>query len=142
MRGYPAVDADEEGWSELVAVSADELTGLGSGLDWVWREDRIQRLLSSSQSNVLFLGGCSPNQGRFYPRFAHIVLLTAPASFIAQRLATRTTNSYGKDAEEVARTLALQQSIEPLLRRAADLEVETSAPLDQVVATILRHIQE
>jgi hypothetical protein len=119
----------------------DEPTGLGPGQDWVWREDRIQDLLSSDDVEVLFLSGCSPNQGKFYPQFDHIVLLTAPAAVIAERLATRTTNPYGKHPDEVARVLALQQTIEPLLRAGAGLEVDTSAPLDQVVATVLRLAQ-
>lgn len=107
----------------------------------MWREDRIQELLSSDDAEVLFLSGCSPNQGKFYPQFDHIVLLTAPAAVLVARLATRTTNSYGKHPDEVARVLALQQTVEPLLRRGAGVEVDTSAPLDQVVATVLRLVQ-
>jgi len=34
--------------------------------------------------------------------------------------------------------LALQQTVEPLLRKAATHEINTSAPMDQVVATVLR----
>jgi shikimate kinase len=86
-RGYKAVDADDHGLSEWVAVPLDEPTGLGRGQDWVWREDRIQDLLASDDAEVLFLSGCSPNQGTFYPQFDHIVLLTAPAAVIVERLA-------------------------------------------------------
>ncbi len=32
-RGYRSVDADEAGWSEVVAVPEEELTGLGPGQD-------------------------------------------------------------------------------------------------------------
>ncbi len=139
-RGHHAVDADYDGFSELVSVPDDELTGLGTGQDWVWREDRIQELLSGTGIGVLFVGGCAANQGKFYPRFDHIVLLTAPAEVIAHRLATRTSNPYGKDPDEVARTLRLQQTVEPLLRRRADLEVDTSVPVGEVVATVLSHV--
>jgi hypothetical protein len=38
----------------------------------------------------------------------------------------------------VARALELKKSVEPLLRSAADLEVDTSVPVDQVVASVLR----
>jgi shikimate kinase len=140
-RGYKAVDTDDHGLSEWVAVSLDEPTGLGPGQDWVWREDRIQELLSADDGEVLFLSGCSPNQGKFYSQFDHIVLLTAPAAVLVARLATRTTNPYGKDPGEVARVFALQQTVEPLLRAGAGLEVDTSAPLDQVVATVLGPVQ-
>jgi shikimate kinase len=140
-RGYKAVDTDDHGLSEWVAVPLDEPTGLAPGQDWVWREDRIQNLLSADDVEVLFLSGCSPNQGRFYPQFDHIVLLTAPAAVLVARLAHRTTNPYGKHPDEVARILYLQQTVEPLLRAGAELEVDTSAPLDQVAATVLRLVR-
>ncbi len=139
-RGYRAVDADENGLSELVAVPDDELTGLGPGLDWVWQEDRIQELLLIDDADVLFLGGCSPNQGRFSPQFDEIILLSAPAGVLVDRLASRTNNPFGKLPGEVARTLELQRTIEPLLRRGATWEIDTSVPLAEVVANVLRHV--
>jgi hypothetical protein len=69
------------------------------------------------------------------------VLLTAPAAVLVARLANRTTNPYGKHPDEAARVLALQQTVEPLPRAGAGVEVDTSAPLDQVVATVLRVVQ-
>jgi dephospho-CoA kinase len=137
-RGYKAVDSDYNGLSELVTVPDDEPTGLAPRQDWVWREDRIQELLFTEDVGVLFLSGCAPNQGKFYPQFDHIVLLTVPAHVIVERLATRTTNPYGKRPEEVARMLALQQTVEPMPRRGANHVVYTRAPLDQVVTQLLR----
>lgn len=137
-RGYKAVDADEPGFSEMVGVPDGELTGLGPGADWVWREDRIAALLATEDADVLFVSGCSPNQGKFYEQFDHVVLLTAPAAVIAERLATRTTNDFGKDPDELSRALQLQQEIEPLLRRRAHIELDTTASLDDVIAAILR----
>ena len=141
-RGYKAVDTDYGGLSELVSVSEDELTGLEPGQDWVWREDRIQELLSTDDVDVLFLCGCSPNQGKFYPPFEHVILLSAPAQVIVGRLASRTNNPFGKHPEEVARVLQLQQEIEPLLRAGAGHEIDTSIPLDQVVAEVLQLVDE
>jgi shikimate kinase len=141
-RGYEAVDTDYGGLSEVVDVSPDELTGLDPGQDWVWHEDRIHDLLSSADADMLFLGGCSPNQGKFYPLFDHIILLTAPAPIIVERLAKRATNPYGKRPEELARVLHLIQTIEPLLRRSAGHIIDTSVPLDQVVAEVLRCVGE
>lgn len=141
-RGYKAVDTDDDGLSELVNVPADEPTGLDPGQDWVWRVDRIQELLAIEDADVLFLSGCSPNQGTFYPRFDHIILLTAPAEVIVERLATRTNNPYGKRPEDIERTLGLLQTIEPILRSGAGYEVDTSAPLSEVVATVLRLVGE
>lgn len=139
--GHKAVDADGPGLSEMVGVRVQELTGLGPGKDWVWREDRIQELLNTVDAEVLFVSGCSPNQGKFYPQFDHIVLLTAPPALIAQRLATRSNNDFGKTPGQLERTLQIQQIVEPVLRRGADLELDTTAPLDDVAASILEHVR-
>jgi dephospho-CoA kinase len=142
-RGYKAVDVDADDWSEWVEV---EFTGdptspespVEPGRDWVWREDRIQDLLSTEDTDVLFISGCAENMVKFYAQFDHIVLLTAPAAVIVERLATRTTNAYGKHPEELARVLGLLQTIEPRLRRVAGHEVDTSVPLNQVVAKVIQ----
>jgi len=79
------------------SVPQGELTGLGSGGDWVRREDRIAALLAPQDADTLFVSGTSPNQGKFYAQSDHVVLLTAPPDVIAERLASRTNNSFGKD---------------------------------------------
>jgi dephospho-CoA kinase len=137
-RGYKAVDADYGGLSELVSIPAtSDRSGLGAEQDWIWREDRIADLLSTEDADVLFLCGAASNQVKFYGQFDHIVLLTAPASVMTERLVGRTNNPYGKDPAELARALALKQTVEPLLRRGADLEIDTSVPIDEVVDEIL-----
>jgi shikimate kinase len=128
-RGYKAIDTDSDEWSEWENVIGEP--------DWVWREDRIQRLLMTEDAEALFVSGCKSNQGKFYAQFDHIVLLSAPARLIVERLATRTTNPYGKHPDELAQVLRYLHTVEPLLRRDASLEVDTSAPLDQVIETIL-----
>jgi shikimate kinase len=138
-RGYKAIDTDYDGWSELVDVPASVgPTGLGEGKDWLWREDRVARLLATDDADVLFISGGASNQGKFYAQFDHIVLLSAPTAVMKERLANRTNNPYGKDPDELARALALKETIEPVLRRIADVEIDTSVPLDQVVDRILR----
>ena len=100
------------------------------------------RRSSAARPPILFFSGCSPNQGAFYPQLDHILLLTAPPAVIVARLATRTTNPYGKRPAEVARVLALQQTIEPLPRRSAHHVIDTTGPLDQVVRHVLQLVGE
>jgi shikimate kinase len=143
-RGYHAVDADCDEYSEWVAVSPDaDIPGspVEAGRDWVWREDRIRALLAADDAGILFLGGCAANMRPFLPQFDAIILLSAPAEVIVERLATRTTNLYGKRPDEVARTLGLIETVEPLLRRIATHEIDTRAPLDAVVRDILQLAQ-
>lgn len=98
----------------------------------------MQDLLATEDAEVLFLSGCAANMKKFLPQFDHVVLLSAPTDVILQRLATRTTNTYGKRPEEVTRVLDLVETVEPLLRSAADHEIDTSAELDEVVGKVLR----
>ena len=140
-RGYKAIDLDSDEWSQwVIADSGSELgdSPARENEDWVWREDRIADLLATEDVDVLFVSGCAANMGQFLPQFDHVVLLSAPADIIVERLQTRTTNAYGKQADEVARVLALQQTIEPLLRRVATSEIDTRPSVDEVIATILR----
>jgi shikimate kinase len=132
-RGYRAIDTDYGDWHEWVTVDGER--------DWIWREERMHQLLSSTDVDVLFVTGTATNQGRFYPQFDRIVLLTAPTSLILERLASRTNNPYGKDPAELAQVLEYIETVEPLLRRSATLTVDTSAPLEQVVDAILRHVE-
>lgn len=139
-RGYKAVDTDYDGWSELVDVPANSGQPgppFPGGQDWLWREDRIARLLSTEDADVLFISGGATNQVKFYGEFDHIVLLTAPTSVMTERLASRTNNPYGKHPDELDRVLSLKQTVEPLLRRVANVEIDTSIPLDDVVDEIL-----
>ena len=127
-RGYETVDTDYGGWTEHV------------GDEWLWREDRITSLLSTEDGDVLFVSGTVRNQLKFYPLFDQVVLLSAPAALMSERLRNRTNNPYGKDPYELAEILEFKRTVEPALRRAADLEIDTSVPLDQVVASILARL--
>ena len=55
------------------------------GAGFVWREDRIADLLASEVGPTLYVSGTVSNQGRFYPRFDEIVLLSAPVEIDATR---------------------------------------------------------
>jgi hypothetical protein len=52
-------------------------------------------------------------------------------------LRTRTTNSYGRDGAQLSRALSDLDEIEPLLRRSADLVLETTEPPSTVVDRLL-----
>jgi len=125
-RGHRVVDTDYGGY-------ADERDG-----EQLWREDRVAALLDAHHGGTLFVGGCVANQGRFYPRFDAIVLLTAPAEVVLERVAGRDSNPFGKRDEERERILADLAEVEPLLRAGATDEIDTRAPLADVVDELER----
>jgi dephospho-CoA kinase len=125
-RGQRAVSLDEPEFSEHAPDG-----------EWVWREDRVQQLLSTEDAGALFVSGCASNQAKFYGQFDAIILLTAPAAVIVERLRTRTNNSFGKSPDELAQVLDDLEHTEPRLRRAATHVVDTDAPFTEVVAAVL-----
>jgi dephospho-CoA kinase len=125
-RGYKAVDTDD-GWCEPMPDGRQR-----------WREDAIEQLLNTADADVVFVAGCEENQVRFQPRFDVIILLSAPAEILAERLASRTGNPYGKTPGELLRVLDDLRAVEPLLRQAADYEIRTTMPLSDVVTAVLR----
>ena len=125
-RGYKAVDTDD-GWCDLLPDGRQQ-----------WREEAIGDLLDTEDADVLFVAGCEEIQVRVPPAVDEIILLSASVETMLERLATRTIDPFGKAAEERQRVIDDTAAVEPLLRRVADHEVVTTAPLAEVVATVLR----
>jgi dephospho-CoA kinase len=125
-RGYKAVDTDD-GWCEPQPDGRQ-----------MWREDAIQALLATDDTDVLFVAGCEENQAGFHAQFDYIILLSAPWETLLERLATRTSNTYGKEPSQLRRFLDDVETVEPLLRRVATHEIRTTMPLTDVVSTVLR----
>ena len=126
-RGFHVVETDEPPWSEW----SDEDGG------YVWREDLIAKLLARDMGPTLYVSGTVSNQGRFYSRFDAVVLLTAPADVLLQRIESRTTNDYGKTTEQRGLILSDLAHVEPLLRVSCTHEIDATQPVADVVAQLV-----
>ena len=122
---------DEPNWSERDSEGNQR-----------WCESRVQEALDTTGSGVLFLSGCAENQVKFYPQLTDIILLSAPAEVLIERLSNRTNNPYGKRPEELKEVLYYLETVEPLLRRGATYEIKVTIPLNQVVEKILKHVSQ
>ncbi|WP_231384092.1 AAA family ATPase [Cellulomonas sp. URHD0024] len=90
QRGRLTVDTDRDGW-----VLADGR----------WDEQRMAALLDENPD--IIVAGTVENQGRFYPLFDHVVLLSAPVDVLLERVTARTNNPYGStvaDRTEIRHT--------------------------------------
>jgi dephospho-CoA kinase len=128
-RGYRTVDTDEPGWT-VEAADGEVL----------WNEEKMAALLyenGAEDGPTLFVQGTVRNQGRFYDRFDAVVLLSAPADVMFERIAMRTNNPWGKSPEQ--RDLIREQirDVEPLLRATCTHEIDASAPLADVVERLV-----
>jgi thymidylate kinase len=98
----------------------------------LWNEERIDALLSGHSDGTLFVVGTVANQGKFYPRFDAVVLLSAPLNVILERVASR-ENPFGRTAAEREKIADDLAAYEPLLRAGATVEIDTRRPLAEVV---------
>ena len=126
-RGFQVVETDVGPWSEWSEAEDG----------YVWREDLVEDLLSRGDGTTLFVSGTVSNQGRFYPRFDAVVLLSAPIDVLLRRIETRTTNDYGKAAEERAFIVRHVAEVEPLLRATCTHEIDAAQPLSAVVSQLV-----
>jgi broad-specificity NMP kinase len=126
-RGFRVVETDDAPWSEWSEADGG----------YVWREDLVAELLSREHGGTLYVSGTVSNQGRFYPRFDAVVLLSAPVDVLLRRIEARTTNNYGKTAAERALILSDIAEAEPLLRATCTHEIDATQPLADVVAQLV-----
>ncbi|MDN5763823.1 MAG: AAA family ATPase [Microlunatus sp.] len=110
QRGHPVVDTDYEGW-----ILEDDR----------WDEPRMHDRLEHADSVVV--SGTVENQVHFYGYFDHVVLLSVPLQTRLDRVTQQTSNPYGKRPEEQREIAGYLETVEPLLRRGATLELDGRA---------------
>jgi hypothetical protein len=68
----------------------------------------MDRLLARHPDVIV--SGTVENQGLFYDRFEHAVLLSAPMDVLFERVSTRSNNPYGKTPEQRAEIAGYMQT--------------------------------
>ena len=77
---------------------------------------------------------------RFYDRFEHVVLLSAPLQVLVERVSRRTNNPYGMTDEQQVEIAQYVETVEPLLRRGATHELDGQRPaseLDDIIEQLV-----
>ena len=118
-RGHQTVDTDHDGWTTA---------------DGVWDEPRMAELLRSAPDVVV--SGTVENQGRFYPLFDHVVLLSAPLETLIARVSRRADNPYGRTPEQQAEIAHYLRTVEPLLRQGATVEFDGRRPVTDLADAV------
>ena len=104
--------------------------------DGVWGEERMAGLLRDAPEVVV--SGTVANQGSFYDRFEHVVLLSAPLATLLERVAERAGNPCGRSAAQRAEIAGYLVSVEPLLRRGATVELGGRRPVAELADVVER----
>jgi shikimate kinase len=81
------------------------------------------------------------NQGRFYDRFHHVVLLSAPLEVLLQRVRRR-ANPYGRTPEQRAEIADHVRTVEPLLRLGATVELDGRREISELADTVEKLVTE
>lgn len=118
-RGHLTVDTDDDGWTLA---------------DGTWDERRMRRLLLANPDVVV--SGTVENQGGFYDLFDHVVLLSAPLHVLLERVSRRTSNPYGRTADQKADIARYLMTVEPLLRDGASLELDGRRPVPELADAV------
>jgi len=87
----------------------------------------------------VFVSGTVENQGTFYDRFDHVVLLSLPVDVLLMRVTVRTNNPYGRTPEEQAEIRRYVAEVEPLLRAGASVELDAQRSVTEL-ANILEQL--
>ena len=117
------VDTDYDGWEDPHGF---------------WDEARMTALLKSEPD--LFVSGTVQNQGTFYDRFDHVVLLSVPLDALLRRVTARTNNPYGRTPEEQAEIRSYVVEVEPLLRAGASVELDGQQSVTELADLLERFI--
>ena len=115
--GYSTVDTDY-GYTTKVIIDGIEETILNS--------EKLNKLIDSHKESELFVSGCYSNQGDFYNRFNHIVLLKADLDVMLDRIYKRNSHSYGKNEIERIEIIDSFTNVLPLLEKSSTLIIDTS----------------
>jgi hypothetical protein len=125
-QGVTAIDRDDPGWSTW-----------GPDGHQRWLEAPRQTALDAAHSGPVCVSGCAEHQVTLYPQFRQIVLLSAPPDLMQNRLAGRESHAYGTRPAELARMLEHLARRAPFLRQSATPAMDTTAPVEQLVATLM-----
>ena len=145
-RGQLAVDADWEGYSHWVDRASGQVVvdpPYPAPAGWLdrfgWRIDRarVEALKAKADHATAFLCGSAEDEVEVRDLFDLVVCLVVDNETLRDRLATRTTNAFGKHPEELAATLEHNNRAMSTYQGLGATIVDGAKPPAEVADTIL-----
>ena len=143
--GYAAFDADE-GFSRWIDRGTGEVVtdppcpvpeGWLDQYGWAIIRERVEALVEDSRCRVAFLCGSAENEADVRDLFDLIVCLVIDEGTLRYRLATRTTNSFGRHPEELAAALKWNPRMRAIYERRGATITDASKPVAEVVEQVV-----
>lgn len=144
--GRIAVDADNEGFSQWVhrltgerAVDPPDPTPAGwlDHFGWKIRPEAVRSLAASLSSEVGFLCGGFENDVDVWALFDCVICLAVDETTLRDRLASRTTNHFGKHPEELQAALRWRLVVEDQYRNRGAVIIDATQSLEVVAAQVV-----
>lgn len=141
-RGYLAYDSDKDNITSWRHKKTGELVFDYSKGDsethlWATRRDKLLELEKEANGKPVFLCGTSSNRYEIFEVFDKVFNLVIDEATLRHRLATRTTNDYGKDPETLADILSWHKAGDEDDLPKDVIKIDTTKPVSEVVDEII-----
>lgn len=148
-RGYEAIDADNEGYNqwhnnetnEIVPSPGDAIVRSlewFTKFDWVTSIEKVTKLAKRAQYKTIFFCSTAGHEKELWKLYDKVVCLEVDENTLRQRIATRTSNNFGKEPHELEEILKWHKTSSADYRKLGATIVDANHPLDQVVDDILK----
>jgi thymidylate kinase len=152
-RGYEAHDVDLDGnavWIDREsgqvypgnAYQGAESIAWFEKHDWCVVPEKVAALAQQAADRLIFLCDMTKNEHEVAHLFAHVVYLSIDAQEVRRRVASRTTNDFGRTEHEMAAILDWLDFAEREHREAGAVIIDATQPLTRVVDDVLRAVGE
>jgi hypothetical protein len=147
-RGFEAYGTDEDGiayWLNGVtgtitraAGASDRTEEFTAQNDWRVDPERVRDLAERAETHPIFLCGYVGNEAEVWGLFADAIHLSIDEATMRTRVATRTTNDFGKNPHELILLLGWHRTVDAAYARYGAINVDAARPVGEVVDEILR----
>lgn len=148
-RGYEAYDADSEGFNAFYDRETGEKIETSKndnphspewGKKYIWKTSRkkVEELVAKAKKETIFLCGSSSNEKEIWDLLTKVICLVLDEKTLRHRIATRTSNDFGKADHELVDILEWNKASEENYRKVGASIVDTTQPLNVIVDEILK----
>lgn len=148
-RGYEAYNADDDGLARWQHIHTGYIHPKSSVKphhrtaeflaehSWNVPREYMEGLKQKAADRAIFVSGSLGNEDELHDLFAHVFALYVDDATLKHRLATRTTNDWGRQPQELELTLKRHHTNYKKYEQRGDIIVNAAQPLDAVVDLIL-----
>jgi len=124
------------------AIDADRAFGHQRNADWLWDEEKIERVLDDNTSEEVFICGSASNRDKYISKFNKAFILYVDDQTLQHRLINRTNNNFGKDPDTLARQLERNRGVKEYSIKRGRLVIDATQSVEKIVDEILVKIYQ